>query len=199
MGNYSAINLTVQLSQTNSWGNIKCQNWNKNKSHVVNSQTLIKMEMVIKNIFFLTLLSSPSMKKKKKPLYQLKTYCFSAPNPPLIVSLCDTGAGPCKHFLFASWHNVRLTECYGGTLKEEEASLHLHVLIPLLWLQYHSVPTSKFQWHSHGGILVSSTSCPLGSFPVPCTSTRGLYSASSAGSPADLSRTFTGDSEKTSC
>ena len=58
LGNYSAINLTVHLSQTNSWGNIKCQNWNKNKSHEVNNQTLIKMEMIIKNIS-LFLLSVP--------------------------------------------------------------------------------------------------------------------------------------------
>lgn len=154
--------------------------------------------MIIKNIS-LFLLSVPLPQWKKAPV-PARNLLFLSPKSSLNVPLCDTGAGPCKHFLFASWHNIRLTECYGGTLKEEEASLHFHVLIPLLWLQYHSVPTSKFQWHSHGGILVSSTSCPLAASPgVQCTSTRGLSSASSAGFPAGLSRTFTGDPAKTSC
>lgn len=50
----------------------------------------------------------PFFLAKNKAPAPAKIFFLSAPNPPFITLLCDTGARPYKPFFFVSGHNVRL-------------------------------------------------------------------------------------------
>lgn len=101
------------------------------------------------------------MKKSPVPARNL---LFLGPKSSPIVPLCDTGAGPCKHFLLPAGMLALPTECYGGTLKEER-------LLPISMYSFLSSGFSVIQRSpvSFSGTPWGHTSkfhqLPLGSFP----------------------------------
>lgn len=125
---------------------------------MVNSQTLTKMEMVIKN------LSLPlfSFTTKNKALLPARNLLFVSLNPPFIVLLCDTEL---DSIIFLLCCNIKLCQwvLWRNTAERRDLSPLFCVYSSVLGPASCSSPT-KFQWSLHGGITVSSTTLPS-SFP----------------------------------